>query len=115
MTKAGAARAGVRLAKLLRGVETSAAAAEHGDSEILQIAYDSRQVNPGTLFVAIRGEKTDGNKFVADAVARGAVAVISEQAKPGTLPPGFAWVQVADARKALAILPPIIMRARRKC
>lgn len=102
LTKAGAARAGVRLAKLLRGVETRAAAAK-GDLEILEIAYDSRLVNAGTLFVAIRGEKTDGNKFVADAVARGAVAVMSEQANPGALPGEFPWIQVADARKALAL------------
>jgi UDP-N-acetylmuramoyl-L-alanyl-D-glutamate--2,6-diaminopimelate ligase len=102
MTMAGTARAAVRLAKLLRGIDSSATAA-HGDLEILKIAYDSRLVKSRTLFVAIRGEKTDGNKFVADAVARGAVAVISEQAKPGTLSPDFPWIQVADARKALAI------------
>jgi len=102
VTQAGTARTRVRLAKLLRGIETRTAT-EHGDLELLEIAYDSRQVNPGTLFVAIRGEKTDGNKFVADAVARGAVAVISEQENPGTLPPKFPWIQVEDARKALAI------------
>ena len=102
MTQTGAVRAGVRLAKLLRGVELRAASV-HGDLEILDIAYDSRQVNPGTLFVAIQGEKTDGNKFVGDAVAHGAVAVISEQTNPGTIPAEFPWIQVADARKALAI------------
>jgi UDP-N-acetylmuramoyl-L-alanyl-D-glutamate--2,6-diaminopimelate ligase len=102
MTLAGTARAAMRLAKLLRGIDTRDAAA-HGDLEISELAYDSRQVNPGTLFVAIRGEKTDGNKFVSDAVNRGAVAIISEQAIPGTLPGDFPWIQVADARKALAI------------
>ena len=102
MTLAGTAHAAVRLAKLLRGVETRAMAA-HGDLEISEIAHDSRGVKPGTLFVAIRGEKTDGNKFVSDAVGRGAVAVISEQASPGALPAEFPWIQVASARKALAI------------
>jgi UDP-N-acetylmuramoyl-L-alanyl-D-glutamate--2,6-diaminopimelate ligase len=102
MTLAGTARAAMRLAKLLRGIDTRDAAA-HGDLEISELAYDSRQVNPGTLFVAIRGEKTDGNKFVSDAVNRGAVAIISEQAIPATLPGDFPWIQVADARKALAI------------
>jgi UDP-N-acetylmuramoyl-L-alanyl-D-glutamate--2,6-diaminopimelate ligase len=102
LTLAGTARAAVRLAKLLRGIDTRAAAA-HGDLEISEIAYDSRGVKPGTLFVAIRGEKTDGNKFVSDAVGRGAVAVISEQANPGSLPAEFPWIQVADARKALAV------------
>jgi UDP-N-acetylmuramoyl-L-alanyl-D-glutamate--2,6-diaminopimelate ligase len=102
MTTAGTARAALRLTKILRGIDTRSTAA-HGDLEILELAYDSRQVKPGTLFVAIHGEKTDGNKFVSDAVGRGAVAVISEQANPGTLPAEFPWIQVADARKALAI------------
>lgn len=102
LTQTGTVRAAVRLAKLLRGIDTRAAA-EHGDLQISEIAYDSRLVKPGTLFVAIRGEKTDGNKFVPDAVGRGAVAVISEQANPAALPAEFPWIQVADARKALAI------------
>ena len=74
----------VRLAKLLRGVDARQRASRRtGDLEIQEIAYDSRKVKPGTLFVAIRGEKTDGNKFVSDAVARGAIAIASEQPSPG--------------------------------
>jgi UDP-N-acetylmuramoyl-L-alanyl-D-glutamate--2,6-diaminopimelate ligase len=105
--KTTAARAPLRLAKLLRGVDVKMDAKKsvaHGDMEILEIAYDSRRVKPGTLFVAIRGEKTDGNKFVTDAVAHGAIAVASEQPLPAGLPKGFLWIQVADARKALAIM-----------
>ncbi len=101
-TQSGIVRGGVRLAKLLRGVEMRTATM-HGDLEVFEIAYDSRLVNTGTLFVAIRGEKTDGNRYVTDVVARGAVAVISEQANPGTIPAEFPWIQVANARKALAI------------
>jgi UDP-N-acetylmuramoyl-L-alanyl-D-glutamate--2,6-diaminopimelate ligase len=101
-TQARQARATVRLAKLLRGIDTRAGAA-HGDLEILDIAYDSRLVKPGTLFVAIRGEKTDGNKYVSEAANLGAVAIISEQENTGALPAEFPWIQVADARKALAI------------
>lgn len=102
MMGAGAARAAVRLAKLLRGVEARDAVA-YGDLEITEVAYDSRQVKPGALFVAIHGEKTDGNNFVGDAVGRGAVAVLSEQPRPETLPAGSPWIQVTDARKALAM------------
>jgi UDP-N-acetylmuramoyl-L-alanyl-D-glutamate--2,6-diaminopimelate ligase len=101
-TPAGPVRDAVRLAKLLRGIDTRAGAA-HGDLEISGIAYDSRQVKPGTLFVAIHGEKTDGNKYISEAVRGGAVAVLSEQENPGALPAEFPWIQVADARKALAI------------
>ena len=96
------ARATVRLTKILRGVDARTASA-HGDLEISELAYDSRLVKPGTLFFAIHGEKTDGNKFVSDAVDHGAAAILSEQANPGTLPAGFPWIQVADARKAMAI------------
>jgi UDP-N-acetylmuramoyl-L-alanyl-D-glutamate--2,6-diaminopimelate ligase len=102
VAKAKTVRTAVRLAKLLRGIEAQAALA-HSDLEILEIAYDSRKVSPGTLFVAIVGEKTDGNKFVADAVAQGAAAILSEQGRPQSLPPEFPWIQVTDARKALAI------------
>jgi UDP-N-acetylmuramoyl-L-alanyl-D-glutamate--2,6-diaminopimelate ligase len=101
-TLAGSARATVRLVKLLRGIDTRTGVA-HGDLEISGIAYDSRLVEPGTLFVAIHGEKTDGNKYVSEAMRRGAVAVLSEQEQAGALPPEFPWIQVADARKALAI------------
>jgi UDP-N-acetylmuramoyl-L-alanyl-D-glutamate--2,6-diaminopimelate ligase len=105
--KKTAARVPLRLAKLLRGVDLNVDAknlAAHGDLEILEIAYDSRRVKPGTLFVAIRGEKTDGNQYVSDAVSRGAIAIASEQPVPRNLPKGFTWIQVASARKALAVM-----------
>jgi UDP-N-acetylmuramoyl-L-alanyl-D-glutamate--2,6-diaminopimelate ligase len=98
----GAAGVSMRLAKLLRGIEIKEASA-YGDLEIVQLAYDTRKANPGTLFVAIRGEKTDGNRFVTDAIARGAIAIASEQPRPETIPARIAWVEVADARKALAV------------
>ena len=102
MKKTGPTSGPFRLAKLLRGVDAKGLPA-HSDLEIQEIAYDSRKVRPGTLFVAIRGEKTDGNNFVADAVARGAAAIASEQPILATMPADFPWIQVADARKTLAI------------
>ena len=48
--------------------------------EIRSVAYDSRKVTPGGIFFALRGEKLEGSKFVDDALARGAVAVASEDA-----------------------------------
>jgi hypothetical protein len=99
----GEARNSIRLTKLLRGIEPKGFVA-HGDVEIASVAYDSRKISPGALFVAIRGEKTDGNKFVADAADRGAVAVASEQPRPDAFPAHVVWVEVPDARKALAII-----------
>jgi UDP-N-acetylmuramoyl-L-alanyl-D-glutamate--2,6-diaminopimelate ligase len=97
----GAGRDPIRLVKLLRGVEASGAGA-FGDLGIAEVAYDSRKVKPGTLFVAIRGEKVDGNKFASDAMSRGAVAIVSEQTRPEAIPAEIPWITVPDARKALA-------------
>jgi UDP-N-acetylmuramoyl-L-alanyl-D-glutamate--2,6-diaminopimelate ligase len=97
----GAGRDPIRLVKLLRGLEADGAAS-HGDLEIAEVAYDSRKVKPGTLFVAIRGEKTDGNKFVPHALTRGAIAILSEQARPEAIAAEIPWIKVPDARKALA-------------
>ncbi len=106
MKKSSGQHAPVRLAKLLRGLETKMDAksiAAYGDLEIHEIAYDSRRVKPGSVFFAIRGEKLDGNDFIAGAVERGAVAIASAQVRPASVAAEFPWVQVADARKALAI------------
>ena len=99
----GAGRGPIRLLKLLRGVEADGAVS-HGDLEIAEVAYDSRKVKPGTLFVAIHGEKTDGNEFVADAIARGAVAIVSEQPRLEAIPAEVAWLKVSYARRALALI-----------
>ena len=65
------------------------------------IAYDSRAVERGQLFVALKGQRADGTSFALDAIGRGASAVISEQ----TAPPGVSvpWLVVGDARLALAL------------
>lgn len=69
---------------------------------ITDIAYDSRRVESGALFVAWRGRQADGAAFAADAVARGAVAVVAEGARPRGL--DVPWIDVSDARLALARL-----------
>ena len=71
-------------------------------SEVAAIAYDSRLVTRGAVFVALKGVHADGAAFARDAVTRGALLVVSE----GPMPPGFPapWLQVADARLALASL-----------
>lgn len=70
------------------------------DVEISGVAYDSRQVRPGMLFVAIRGEKCDGNLFVDEAIERGAVAVVSERTELGRR--DACHIHVHSARQALA-------------
>src|SRR5438094_7296244 len=65
------------------------------------LEYDSRRVEPGWVFFAFPGSRADGRQFAAEALARGAVAVVSEsEAPPGISGP---WVQVAHGRQALAV------------
>ena len=70
------------------------------DREVTGIAYDSRRVTPGMVFVAIAGQKTDGHGFTSTAVDRGATAIICE--KNGFVSQRVTRIKVADAREALA-------------
>jgi UDP-N-acetylmuramoyl-L-alanyl-D-glutamate--2,6-diaminopimelate ligase len=67
------------------------------------VAFDSRKVAPGEVFVALAGAKADGARFIADAVARGASAVVSGQPRPADLDGSVAFAQVDDPRRALAL------------
>jgi UDP-N-acetylmuramoyl-L-alanyl-D-glutamate--2,6-diaminopimelate ligase len=63
--------------------------------------YNSRQVEPGGMFFALRGASADGHRFIDDALARGARAVVMEEERE--LPPQVARLVVADARRAMAL------------
>jgi UDP-N-acetylmuramoyl-L-alanyl-D-glutamate--2,6-diaminopimelate ligase len=89
----------LKLADLARHIDAIAANGQL-DIEALDVTHDSRACEPGSVFVAIRGEKTDAHLFIPEAVARGAIAVISEQ--PPGIDSGPAWIQVAASRSALA-------------
>ena len=84
-----------------------ALSADRGDDAALaapvtSIAYDSTRAAPGAVFVGLRGERVDGSTFAGDAERAGAVCIVSESATDqGTRLP---WVQVRDARRALAAL-----------
>jgi UDP-N-acetylmuramoyl-L-alanyl-D-glutamate--2,6-diaminopimelate ligase len=66
------------------------------------VAYDSRRAAPGSLFVALKGQKVDGSAFAAQALAKGAVAVVAETGRPPEV--SAPWIQVSDARLAMARL-----------
>lgn len=84
--------------QLLDGAEVLA---QSGDPGVTGVEYDSRRVKPGTLFVAMHGESSDGNRFIDQAISAGAVAVVtdSQTEKPRT---GVAWAVVPHGRRALA-------------
>jgi UDP-N-acetylmuramoyl-L-alanyl-D-glutamate--2,6-diaminopimelate ligase len=88
--------------EVLAGTEEVLVVSKPVEASVTSLAYDSRKVRPGAMFFALPGEKVDGNQFVREAVDRGAVAVASEQAQPPELQRPVAWIQVSQARKALA-------------
>lgn len=71
----------------------------NSDVEIKGIAYDSRKVEAGFLFVAVKGFETDGHKYIESAIRNGAVAVLGED--DVSCPCTYAKTQ--DSRKALAV------------
>jgi UDP-N-acetylmuramoyl-L-alanyl-D-glutamate--2,6-diaminopimelate ligase len=75
--------------------------AQSGDPVVTSVEYDSRRVKPGSVFVAMRGESSDGNRFIDQAIQAGAVAVVTDSAaeKPR---PGVGWALVPHGRRALA-------------
>jgi UDP-N-acetylmuramyl-tripeptide synthetase len=89
----------MRLEELVRGVP-GATLDGSGDIEISGIAYDSRRVKPGDLFVAVEGLQADGHVFVNDAVQRGAAAVAIE--RDVKLPAGAPLVRMQSTRSGLA-------------
>jgi UDP-N-acetylmuramoyl-L-alanyl-D-glutamate--2,6-diaminopimelate ligase len=66
--------------------------------EIRELAYDSRAVAPGVLFFCIRGSRSDGHELAADAVARGAAALVVERPLDVAVP----QIVVSDSRRAMA-------------
>ncbi len=91
----------MRLAQLIEILPGIISLTGDPDINISQICSDSRQVTPGALFVAYRGVGVDGHRYVADAVRRGAAAVVCEQPIDT---PGAPIVRVTDGRSALAWL-----------
>jgi UDP-N-acetylmuramoyl-L-alanyl-D-glutamate--2,6-diaminopimelate ligase len=89
----------MRLSELLDGLDYRRAAGV-ADPECDGLAYDSRRVTPGTVFFALPGEKTDGHDHTAEAVERGAVAVVAE--RDCGLPSSVAQIFTVSTRKAMA-------------
>lgn len=89
----------MKLKELLNGLDVIKATADM-DAEISQVAYDSRKVLPGSLFVAITGFVTDGNQYIPMAMEKGAVAVVTAVEPEGNVP----YVLVSSDRLALALI-----------
>jgi UDP-N-acetylmuramoyl-L-alanyl-D-glutamate--2,6-diaminopimelate ligase len=92
----------MNLGEVLSGVALlQPLAPELAQAPVASLEYDSRRVSPQSLFFAFPGSKADGRQFAADALARGALAVISESPAPPDL--AARWIQVAHGRQALSL------------
>ena len=86
----------MRLDQLLQGVALTRR--DLGDREIAGVSYDTRTLRPGELFAALPGYKTDGQRFLQEALDKGAAAVLCRQAPDFPGP----WLVAPDPREALA-------------
>ena len=90
---------------LLQGVDF---VRRHGpNAEVKGIEYDSRRVQPGSLFVAFRGGTTDGNRYLPQAIAQGATAIVTDSAagfSSASAHPDLAVIEILHGRRALAVL-----------
>jgi UDP-N-acetylmuramoyl-L-alanyl-D-glutamate--2,6-diaminopimelate ligase len=74
---------------------------QSGNPDVTGVEYDSCRVKPGSVFVAMRGESSDGNRFIDQAIQAGAVAIVTDS--PAEKPrEGVAWALVPHGRRALA-------------
>ena len=81
--------------ELLRGSETAT---------VTRVCTNSRQAQPGDLFVALAGERFDGHDYLVEAAQKGAVAVVGDREKLEGKNPGCAVIAVGNTRQALGAL-----------
>ncbi|MHC1729764.1 MAG: UDP-N-acetylmuramoyl-L-alanyl-D-glutamate--2,6-diaminopimelate ligase [Syntrophobacteraceae bacterium] len=89
------------LSELINGLDVLAVSGRL-DTPVAGVCYDSRQVEKDSLFVCVRGSRSDGHEFIGGALSRGAVAIIAEVEVPAGFPAVF--VRVRDSRAALAAI-----------
>ena len=92
-------RAPLTLGDLFREAQRGPWAAQR----ISGLAFDSRKVTPGAAFVAIPGTAADGRRFIPQALAAGAAAVVAEGPRPAEIDEAVPFVAAQDSRRALAL------------
>ena len=91
-------QAQMNFSELLSGLGVSHSG---GDPKISDLDYDSRRIQPGWVFVAMRGESSDGNRYIDTALKHGAVAVVTDspsEPRRQNIP----WAVIPNGRRALA-------------
>jgi len=74
------------------------------DCKITHITCDSREVQEGSIFVAIRGTESDGHVYIKEALQAGAIAIVAERAPDSDWAEAVAWVHTPDSRRTLSKL-----------
>jgi UDP-N-acetylmuramoyl-L-alanyl-D-glutamate--2,6-diaminopimelate ligase len=102
----------MRIQEILQGVECVRIAG--ASVEVTGVEYDSRHIGPGSLFVAMRGETTDGNRYAGNAMAKGAAAIVTDSSTTfndlALHHPEIALIEVAHGRNALALIGAIFFK-----
>lgn len=91
----------MELEKILKGIDVVSIS---GDlkTNVDRITFDSRSISAGSLFVAIRGSKSDGHDFIENAIASGAAAILCESVPAGASGK-VCWIKTSDTSKALGL------------
>jgi UDP-N-acetylmuramoyl-L-alanyl-D-glutamate--2,6-diaminopimelate ligase len=92
----------VELEKILGRLPASTQVLGDAHRAVLSIEIDSRKVGGGALFIAVRGEHVDGHAFIADAIARGATAILAEIGHALPHAQNVTFLLVPDSRRALS-------------
>lgn len=94
----------MKIKQLLEGIEVISMSGSD-ELQVSGISYDSRKVQPGHIFFALKGEKSDGHRFINNALQSGAAAVVHEQEPEdiNDLSKSVSFIRVRDSRKALSL------------
>jgi UDP-N-acetylmuramoyl-L-alanyl-D-glutamate--2,6-diaminopimelate ligase len=89
----------MQIEKILEGIDVVSVSGDR-KTKIEDIAFDSRNVKANSLFVAVRGSKTDGHDYISNAVRSGAAAILCENLPSGA-DKKVCWVKTFDSARAL--------------
>lgn len=89
----------MRIDEILKGIDVKSITGAAGN-DVSGIEFDSRNISSGSLFVAVKGYKSDGHDYITSAVKSGAVAIICETV-PSNEDKSICWIKVKDSAKAL--------------
>jgi UDP-N-acetylmuramoyl-L-alanyl-D-glutamate--2,6-diaminopimelate ligase len=91
----------MKVEEILEGIDIISLAGDK-NTVISGVEFDSRKVTPGSLFVAVKGYKSDGHEFIGSAIKSGASAILCE-VLPDSLEGKICWIKTSDSARALGL------------